>query len=53
MSEENKEIARHFYEAINAGRLEIIDEVVAEDLVEHEEFPGSARVEKACDNSCR
>ena len=42
MSEENKEITRRFYEAINAGRMEIIDEVVAEDLVEHEEFPGLA-----------
>ena len=42
MSEENKEITRRFYEAINAGRMEIIDEVVAEDLVEHEEFPGMA-----------
>ncbi len=42
MSEENKEIVRRFYAAINAGRLEIIDELVAEDLVEHEEFPGVA-----------
>jgi steroid delta-isomerase-like uncharacterized protein len=40
MSEENKEVARRFYEAINAGRLEIIDELVAPNLVEHEEFPG-------------
>ncbi len=42
MSEENKEKARRFYAAINAGRLEIFDELVAEDLVEHEEFPGMA-----------
>jgi steroid delta-isomerase-like uncharacterized protein len=37
---DNKAIARRFYDAVNAGRLEIIDEVVAEDYVEHEEFPG-------------
>ena len=42
MSEENKAIARRFYEGINAGRIEIIDELVAENLVEHEEFPGLA-----------
>jgi steroid delta-isomerase-like uncharacterized protein len=42
MSEENKAIARRFYEGINAGRIEIIDELVADNLVEHEEFPGLA-----------
>ena len=40
MSEANKALARRFYESINAGRLEIIDEVVAENFVEHENFPG-------------
>lgn len=39
---DNKTIARNFYEAINAGKLDIIDEVVAENFVEHEEFPGLA-----------
>jgi steroid delta-isomerase-like uncharacterized protein len=39
---DNRAIARRFYDAINAGRLEIIDEVVAEDFVEHEEVPGLA-----------
>ncbi len=42
MSDGNKEIARRFYDAINAGRLEIIDEVIADSYVEHEEFPGLA-----------
>ncbi len=42
MSEENKAIARRFYEAISAGRLEIVDELVAANMVEHEEFPGLA-----------
>ena len=39
---DNKTIARNFYEAISAGKLDIIDEVVAENFVEHEEFPGLA-----------
>ena len=40
MSAENKAVARRFYESISAGRLEVIDTVVAEDFVEHDEFPG-------------
>jgi len=40
---DNRAIARRFYDAVNAGRLEIIDEVVGENYVEHEEFPGLAR----------
>jgi steroid delta-isomerase-like uncharacterized protein len=40
MSERNKATVRKFYEAINTGRFEIVDEVVAEDFVEHEVFPG-------------
>lgn len=35
-----KAIARRFYDAINAGRMEIIDEVVAESFVEHDVVPG-------------
>src|SRR5262245_59992110 len=37
---DNKTIARRFYEAINTGKLEMIDELVDEKFVEHEEFPG-------------
>jgi steroid delta-isomerase-like uncharacterized protein len=36
---DNKSIARSFYEAVNAGRLEAIDEIVAEGFVEHEAVP--------------
>lgn len=36
---DNKGIARNFYEALTAGRLEVIDELVAEGFVEHEEGP--------------
>lgn len=38
----NKTIARRFYDAVSGGKLEIIDEVVDEKYVEHEEFPGLA-----------
>lgn len=40
MSDANKATAKRFYDAINAGRLEIFEEVLAEDFVEHEKFPG-------------
>jgi hypothetical protein len=45
MSEEHKAIARRFYTrrfytSISAGRLDVIDEFLAEDFVEHEKFPG-------------
>jgi steroid delta-isomerase-like uncharacterized protein len=32
----NKEVMSHFYDEINAGNLGVIDEVVAEDVVEHD-----------------
>ncbi len=40
MSEENKAIVRRFYEELSAGRLDIIDELVAEDAHDHEEMEG-------------
>ena len=40
MSEEHKALARRFYGSISAGRLDVIDELVAEDAVEHEDFFG-------------
>ena len=41
MSEENKALTRRFYdEVVNARNLDLIDELVSEDFVEHEEFPG-------------
>ncbi len=42
MSSANKTVVRRFYDAINAGRLEVIDEVIAESFVEHEAFLGMA-----------
>ena len=39
--EDNKALTRRFYdEVINQGNLDLIDELVAEDFVEHEVFPG-------------
>ena len=39
--EDNKALARRFYnEVINGGNLDLIDELVSEDFVEHEQFPG-------------
>lgn len=36
-----KALTRRFYEeAINQGRLEVVDELCAPDFVDHEEFPG-------------
>ena len=43
MSEENKALARSFYERVNAGDLGVVDELVADDFVDHEEFPGIPR----------
>ena len=43
MSEENKALARRYVEeAINKGNLAVIDELTADDFVEHNPFPGQA-----------
>ncbi len=36
----NKKITRRFYEGLNAGDLSVIDELISDDLIEHDEFPG-------------
>jgi steroid delta-isomerase-like uncharacterized protein len=40
MSEDSKALMRRFNEEVNAGNLDVIDELLSEDFVEHEEFPG-------------
>ena len=40
MSDANKALVRRLYEQLNAGDLNVIDELVSDDFVEHEEFPG-------------
>lgn len=37
---DNKANTRRFFEAINARDFDIIDELISEDFVEHEGFPG-------------
>jgi steroid delta-isomerase-like uncharacterized protein len=40
MSDANKQLIRVFLQRINAGDLAVVDELVADDFVEHEEIPG-------------
>jgi steroid delta-isomerase-like uncharacterized protein len=41
MSDDSKAMMQRFYdEVVNAGNLNLIDELLADDFVEHEEFPG-------------
>lgn len=40
-TEENKALLQRFYdEVFNEGNLDVVDELIAADAVEHEEFPG-------------
>lgn len=40
---DNKALMRRMYdEVVNGGNIDLIDELVAPDVVEHEEFPGLA-----------
>lgn len=40
MSEDNKELCRRLYaEVVSEGRFDALDELVAEDVIEHEEVP--------------
>ena len=36
----NKDAMTRFYEGISSGDLSVVDELLAEDFVEHDEFPG-------------
>ena len=40
MSEDPRRMIARFYDEINAGNLGVIDELIADEFVEHEEFPG-------------
>ena len=42
MSEANKSIVNRLFVQLNAGELGVVDEVIADDFVEHEEMPGLA-----------
>jgi steroid delta-isomerase-like uncharacterized protein len=40
MSDDPKALLQRFYEGVSAGNLNVIDELLADDFVEHEDFPG-------------
>jgi steroid delta-isomerase-like uncharacterized protein len=40
MSEDAKALLQRFYTEVSAGNVGVIDELVADDMIEHEEFPG-------------
>ena len=40
MSDRNKEVLRSVYRAINQGDIDAAGELIADDVIEHEEFPG-------------
>jgi steroid delta-isomerase-like uncharacterized protein len=40
MSQQNKQVALRLYELVNAGNIEGIGELVAEDYLEHDPLPG-------------
>jgi steroid delta-isomerase-like uncharacterized protein len=40
MPDDPKALVPRFYEGVSAGNLDVIDECLADDFVEHEEFPG-------------
>jgi steroid delta-isomerase-like uncharacterized protein len=40
MPDDAKSLLRRFYEEVSAGNLAVIDELIADDFIEHEEFPG-------------
>jgi steroid delta-isomerase-like uncharacterized protein len=42
MSDANKALTRQFLQRISAGDLSAVDELVADDYVEHEQLPGLA-----------
>jgi steroid delta-isomerase-like uncharacterized protein len=40
MSDDARRLVARFYDGINAGNLDVIDELIADDFLEREEFPG-------------
>lgn len=40
MPDDPKALMRRFYDEINKGNLDALDELLADDIVEHERFPG-------------
>lgn len=40
MPDDAKSLVRRFDDELGAGNLDVIDELVADDVIDHEEFPG-------------
>jgi steroid delta-isomerase-like uncharacterized protein len=40
MPDDLKSLVRRFYDEVGAGNLGVIDELIADEFVDHEEFPG-------------
>jgi steroid delta-isomerase-like uncharacterized protein len=40
MSEDPKGLMRRFFGAVNAGDIDALDDLIADDVIEHEEMPG-------------
>ena len=40
MSDTNKAIVGRLYEQLNTGDLSVVDELISDDFIEHEELPG-------------
>ena len=40
MAEDVKALTRRFYSEVSAGNLDVCDELIADDFVDHEEVPG-------------
>lgn len=36
----NEDTMHHFYDELNAGDFGVVDEVLVDDFIEHDEFPG-------------
>ena len=55
MSEENKSLVRRFYAEIDKGNIDAMDELVAEDYVDHSPppFPGLGKGREGLKSACQ
>lgn len=53
MSQDNVSLTRQFYEGLNAGDMSVMDRLIADDFVDHDEFPGIPTTKTGCGCSSR
>ena len=53
MNEDHKQMVKRFYTEVLAGDVDLIDELLAEDYHEHEEFPGLTQDREGVKNFVR